>query len=107
MTKKKIPTEPAMTDEERRERKRENTRRWREANPEKARESVREYARRHPEEMRERWRRWYAAHREEAREKVRRLTEAHLDEKRIASVSPNMAPTCAGVTFEKSPTTMR
>ena len=71
-----------MTDEEKRERRREKDRLWRLANPEKARERDRRKRLANPERARESNRRWYAKHREEVREKGREKRRLYPEERR-------------------------
>jgi hypothetical protein len=75
----------ALSDEERKARKRERARRWREANPEASRANSRRWREANREADRERRRRWSVANPEASREKDRRWREANPEAHREIS----------------------
>jgi 5-methylcytosine-specific restriction endonuclease McrA len=75
---------PKLTDEERRERKREADRAWRAANPEKVREADRAWRAANPGKVREARRAWRATNAEKVREAKRKRYAANPEKVREA-----------------------
>jgi len=69
-------------DAKAREKARESTREWREANPEKSRESTRKWKKANPEKAREHVRKWQKENPEKARENVRKWGKANPEKVR-------------------------
>ena len=73
---------PYRTEDEAKEQKREDTRRYHADDPEKYREYYRRYREAHPDRCREKNRRYRETHREELREYYRRYDAAHREQRR-------------------------